>query len=83
MPADQFGAKPNSRPAPTPPPQRVSSPVVRDHEARGNISGCGKRSDGNGRTALDIEQNVVGGPADLTGEQAEGIDASTGCGDPD
>ena len=29
---------------------------------------------GHGRTALDVEQHVVGGIADLAGEQAEGID---------
>jgi hypothetical protein len=49
------------------------------------VAGAGQLSAGCGRvgpipivchsrTALDVEQNVVGGPADLTGEQAEGVD---------
>src|SRR5690349_10540068 len=43
-----------------------------DYEARGNITDA-ETIRSNGRTTLDIEQNVVGGPADLTGEQAEGV----------
>ena len=43
-----------------------------NYDTRGNIADA-VTIRGDGRTTLDIEQNVVGGPADLTGEQAEGV----------
>ena len=73
-PNDQFGAKAYSTPAPTVPPQRVSSArssTVPRQQAF--IAVVGHR-----RTALDVEQDVVGGIADLTGEQAERVDLACG-----
>ena len=61
-PIDQFGAKPNSRPAPTVPPQR--------HAAERSVVLGADHS----RAALDVEQHVVPGVTDLTGDQTERID---------
>ena len=74
-PNDQFGVKPYSRPTPTAPPQRDSSiGAVRRYQA-GNGREAGVIVAGHGRAALDVEQRVVPGVADLAGEQAESIDA--------
>ena len=72
-PADQFGAKPYSRPTPTAPPQRVSS-LVEATRTPVPVIKHAVAIRGHGRAALDVEQHVVGGVADLAGEQAERVD---------
>ena len=73
MPADQFGAKPYSRPAPTVPPQRVSRRYW-SNSVPGGKSKITETIVGDGRATLHVEQYVVAGPTDLAGEQAERVD---------
>src|SRR5260370_36144803 len=64
-PADQPGAKPNSRPAPT---------VGRRHDRVTERGIDGETVAGHGAAALHVEQEAVPGPTDLAGEQSERID---------
>ena len=69
-PTDQFGAKPNSMPVPTAPPQRVSLAVP-------NVTPAQSAAElvvGDGRAALHVPEHVVPGVAHLTGEEAERVD---------
>ena len=54
------------------PPQRVSSPVTPTSAPPTRVDAIAVR--GHSSTALDVEQDVVDGITDLTGEQAERVD---------
>ncbi|WP_198024888.1 hypothetical protein [Bradyrhizobium sp. Cp5.3] len=71
MPTEQLEAKPNSRPAPTVPPQRVFAAVV-DWQPSRKVEDPEFVADDRSVT-FHIEQHVISGIADLAREQAECI----------